>query len=87
MDCPVEAALRIVERNRSIARPDRQVTVGGVQVEEVADHCFLLVPQRNRELGHAVSFVVLHDMPDHGLAADLDQRLRALDSLFGQPSP
>src|ERR1700730_1889653 len=55
-----------------------------MKVKKVADHRFFLVTKRNSEFLHAIGIVVLHDMPNDRLSADLDQWLGPLRSLLGK---
>src|SRR5260370_12233887 len=73
MDGPVQVGVFVVKRNGAVARPYRQVPVEGMKFEKIADHRFFLVAERNGEFVHAIGVVVLHDVPNDRLAADLDQ--------------
>src|SRR5229473_3129824 len=79
MDGPVQVGVLVVKRNGAVARSYRQVPVKGMQIEKIADHRFFLVAERNGEFVHAIGVVVLHDVPDDRLAADLEHEFRHRD--------
>jgi len=65
----------VMQDGGAVAGADRQVLAAGMKIKKELDDRFFLVTQGDDELVHPVGFVMLHDMPDDRLAADLDEGL------------
>src|SRR5690242_14137649 len=53
-----------------------------VQAREIFLDQIALVARADDELGNPMGGIDVHDVPEHGMAADLDQRLRPRCGLF-----
>src|SRR5262249_48224047 len=76
--------LLVVHDGFAAAKVDGEVVIQGVKVQEVVFNALALVTEGHDELGETISCVDIHEMPEHGLAADFDHGLRLDLGLFGE---
>jgi hypothetical protein len=72
----------VIDDRRLVAQRDGEVLVDGAVVREVVGDELALVPRRHHELVDSLSTEDLHDVPEDGLAADLDHGLGTEFGLF-----
>src|SRR6266545_391702 len=67
-----------------LAELNREVAVHRLVVQEILANLVTLVTKTQDEVGEAADGVALHDVPEHGTAADLDHRLGKKLGLFAE---
>jgi hypothetical protein len=85
-DLPLLLTVVVVEvLTMTVAHVQGEVGHLGLVVEEVALDQIALVAQAEDEAAVAVAAVQLHDVPEDGLPADVDERLRELLARLSEP--
>ena len=73
---------RVRDRARSVAQVDENIAVVNQEIAEILFDDLAFVPTRNQKITVTMLCIDIHNMPQHGLAADFNHRLGPGGSLL-----